>query len=391
MKRFAFFLNNYNDVDHQAPLIDRLLENGHITYVFCFSDYDIRNNVRILHFRNRDNYRDLSTLFQRVNCGSYKFIGSALQYLILNPFLVFIILLVYRIDACIFTWMNPVGKRLVMRIIRASRVLGKPVYCFPHGQNIFLNYDVNHYLRDFWDKNRSWPDFQPRNIFDHYVVQTNRHKELHIKWGMDEAKVLALGSMRFDPTWILKNIDYYDNAIGIRNSTTDTKIVFFLPHWHYNVRKDSCLQLIDDMGSIGDTTIVVKGHTRGDVIGDKWHAKLSLHNNLYINSTEESVPLIEWADVVINFGSSIGVEAIVRGKTVIYPAHLHSNQTVFDNTKAVHSADCHDTVINLIKTHQRGQLQRIKMEDQQAFIIDEVFTTRPPFDVVQEYYRLLMG
>ena len=46
--------------------------------------------------------------------------------------------------------------------------------------------------------------------------------------------------------------------------------------------------------------------------------------------------LIRTSEIVINFGSSIGFEALRQKKLVINPTYLHDNRTFFDGSKAVY-------------------------------------------------------
>ena len=38
-------------------------------------------------------------------------------------------------------------------------------------------------------KTGNWPDHSDRNKFDSYVVQTNRHNELNLKWGLNKKTI----------------------------------------------------------------------------------------------------------------------------------------------------------------------------------------------------------
>ena len=56
-----------------------------------------------------------------------------------------------------------------------------------------------------------------------------------------------------------------------------------------------------------------------------------------------SVSLIEACDVVVDVGSSIGIEVLMQGKTLVNPTYIHELTTLFDTVEGAavvaHSAD----------------------------------------------------
>ena len=87
-----------------------------------------------------------------------------------------------------------------------------------------------------------------------------------------------------------------------------------MPHWHYNVDIEMTVELIQQIGKEENTLLAVKAHTRGDGLSQEVIDSLRANSKIDLNAQASSSSLIDWSDIVINFGSSIGLEAIVRKK-----------------------------------------------------------------------------
>ena len=57
MKTFLFLINYYNDVDHTAPLMKELLEQGHGVSVVCLTQYKLTTDLRIKQLANYRGFR----------------------------------------------------------------------------------------------------------------------------------------------------------------------------------------------------------------------------------------------------------------------------------------------------------------------------------------------
>ena len=253
MKRFLFLINYYNDVDHTASLITEMLDNGHAVSLLCLTQYSIQNDIRIRKLLESKHFkihkfcllpRNAGTSNQKT--GAISFYKKVFREIVFN--LLFAILFLNRccIDTVIFTWGRPRAKGFQRQLFKAARFLSIPTVCIPHGQNIYINYDVNTQLRKQYNEVGKWPDFSERNEFSAYVVQSKRHRQQHVDWGMTPDKILAWGSLRFDPLWISTNSKLYAPCSSHETSDTDRtlSIVFFLPHWRYNVDESLTVELI---------------------------------------------------------------------------------------------------------------------------------------------------
>lgn len=390
-----YFLSFYNDVDHAGPVINSQLKDGVPVHVICNSQFDIRNDVRFRYFTRFSNfhYHPLRALPRTLGTANETRVPLKLwqkisREILFNRWWAVLFLAFHRIRCVVFTWGRPKAKGIQRRVFEACEFSKVRAVCVPHGQNIYKNYDVNSMLRKQFEETGRWPNFSDRDDFDRYIVQTERHLLQHRAWGMGPDKLVAAGSPRFLPTWISFNRSLIqDSNKSIVSNPCETCIVFFLPHWRYNVDYDATISLILRLAAIEDVEILVKGHTRGDAVEESTISKVRENLKLHWNSPEESPILIDRADVVINFGSSIAIEAIATATPVIYPRYLHSNETIFDDRNIACVAESDDQVIEFIERQKKGLLRTPSSYAVQRFLNTEVFNNMQFDEHVIRFYR----
>jgi len=387
---YLFVLNNFNDVDQTMPLLVRLLDGGDNIRVLCLSDYALKDDERIDYLKRYSEFKILEIVVLKYFRHRSSVLVRIAKRLILNHVIALAILRRNRIDACIYGWCDPRYKGFQTRVFSSARMLGIPNICVPHGQNIFLNWDVNTHLVAYHAKTGCWPDFSPRNKYDSYIVQSEHHRELKIAWGMEPKKVLALGSMRFSPAWIQRHLEICSPYNGFSNNVLPAiRIVFFVPHWHYNVDIKKTVGLIQEIGNEEGTLLAVKAHTRGDGLSREVIDSLSTNSKIDLDAQAPSSSLIDWSDIVINFGSSIGLEAIVRKKIVINPLFLHTNKTVYDQSGVVYDAPTSMQVLSVIKDVKNGTLVSLGSNAFEPFMLSEIFAGEKSGEPVLRYKYLL--
>ena len=155
---------------------------------------------------------------------------------------------------------------------------------------------------------------------------------------------------------------------------------------------ESTVHLIDQLAKLKNIVLAVKGHSRGDTLQQSSQINTNLRN-VDVNSPAASSTLIKWCDIVINFGSSIGLEAIASGKPMINPAFLHNNQTVFDNHSAVLTANNISEVLDIVKDNKTVKSKLPDLDSRKKLLMTEVFaddmSTNPVTRYRNELVRLL--
>merc|ERR1711991_158094 len=94
------------------------------------------------------------------------------------------------------------------------------------------------------------------------IVQTKRHRRMLIQMGHDQKKIFSWGSARFDPKWAKLNRSIQEK-FNPKLKKNIIKVVFFLPHWSYNVDIPETIRSLKEIVADKSLFIVVKGHTRG--------------------------------------------------------------------------------------------------------------------------------
>ena len=395
-----FFLNFYNDVDHAAPLIKDLLDKDCKVHVICNSDYAIDRDVRFRFLQEHSlfHYHKLGLLprtggLSNAERRPLNLSKRLFREIIFNKFWALGFLLIHGISCVVYTWGRPTAKGVQRRFFEGSRIAGIRSICIPHGQNIFLNYDVNTSLRKNFREHQRWPDFSDRNAFDLYIVQTEHHLDQHIAFGMDRKTLRAYGSLRFSPDWIEFNrkLLSLDKPSQVK-SGSKTHLVFFLPHWRYNTSYESTLSLILRLSEINRLVLTVKGHTRGDDLDNETISLLKNKDNIiWARPNDESPALIESSDLVVNFGSSIAYEAILTGIPVIYPKYLHSNTTVFDSFAVVNVAESESEAVALVHRGSTSSLSPPAPDELSRFADEEIYNHGDCSIVRQRYLSAVIN
>ena len=388
-KTFLFYLNTFNDTDHIAPIIYKFLEKGEIVKVVYLSDFGFENDYRIKFLKKYKNfYICRSTKWMHLkNKISNKFLIIFLRLFLPKFFKKYICELLSpelkNVACVVYEWGEPNRQSFL-----GAKALSIPTVCIPHGLNIFKNYDVNNHIKNIKEETGRWPNHTHRNRFDAYIFQSLRHFKMACAWGHDPKKTFIWGSARFDPKWSKINLELMDaykpKIIGNRI----LKIIFFMPHWSYNVNIDKTIECIKRILIDNSILLVIKGHTRGTgSLSSKNIESLKEYKNIVINANAHSPSLIQWSDIVINFGSSIGIEAIIQKKNIINPIFLHSNSTIFDNNNLTNIASNIDEVLALIESEKSKKINLPKENFIRDFMNLEVYANTEKKDVLETYYQ----
>ena len=389
---FLFHLRSYNDTDHITPVIDYFIKKKERVHVLYLSEFDYDKDYRIQHLKK-------SPLFSvsRVNI-----VYKIRKHILFNRYLIFLVekfkiisfihyLLrtiwvnnyLLKAKACIFEWSDSGVINL-----RESKLNRIPSICLPHGYTTYTNMDLNEHIESIKYKTGNWPDHSDRNKFDSYVVNSNRHKDLNLAWGLNNKTLTLLGNARYCKEWSEFNLSLLKRFSVKKCSRNQLKVLFFLPQWKYKVNYLETMKVIKTISNNRNIFLVIKAHTRGSgSLFRKDFIILEKSKNVMINSFDDSPSLVRWSDVVINVASGIGIEALVQQRPIIYPFYLHRNKTIYDNPELVNLASGCEEVLSLLINHQKGKkLFFPKKEFLRQFLINEVYGGRESNDVLEMYF-----
>lgn len=353
---YIFHLSEWNDVDHIVPVIYKFLAIGYQVRCIGVSDYGFEHDYRIQFLKrqfdfsierpsryDRIRYR---MLFGRIGLKIGRIIGRRLFSLIIIHF--FPSRIVDQKNGRnigIFEWRGQAHFNYFDFILA-----GFPVCALPHGGPFtFLNDDFTKGIRE-----RGQANYVSRNEFSSIVFASQHHASWAMRHGFSREKISVLGSTRFCPEWQRINLQLLQPFKPKGSESKRLKVVFFIPHWTYNVNADEVYRALFCLASDSEIYLVVKAHTRG-----AWSIRAQFFeslSNVELNSSEPSPSLVRWSDVVVNVSSSIAFEAVIQGRPVIHARWCHDNQTIFDNELVFHVANDIDQFSELIEESKSGSL-----------------------------------
>ena len=108
-----------------------------------------------------------------------------------------------------------------------------------------------------------------------------------------------------------------------------------------------------------------------------------------IADTANSVSLIRWSDVVISFGSSIGLEALIQRKLFINPSYLQTNETIFEDSDAGVEALNIKQVFSELEFYRDFRNPPVVLDKNHAVYRTAIYGDGEAFDVLERYASLL--
>ena len=392
---YLFVFRAYPDVDHMVPLAWKLLEDGERVEAVISPGYD---HERDHHLRFIGRYPKLRvTRFGRLRSS----VPYALFFLLRRRVKVVHVEWGYGLPDGYDRLRSLAGLRAVLRsvgrsflrgkdpqqartsLIVAARLLGRSTVCLPHGLNVKLDTIINPDMQNGLD----WED---RNRFTAYVLNTANH----LNWHLDNAKgdpavFHAWGSLRWAPEWVEINRDLAPAFEWPEPAEGRVRVTFMVPKWKNRVDKDAAVGLVKRLQSLEHVSLAVKGHPRPeDGAADPLHADPEVDwTRIHDVSKVDSVPLIGQSDVVIDVGSSIGIEVLMQGKVLLNPTYVHELTTIFDETPgSCVVALGEDEVAGYLEAHAAGRGHAIPPDAYDEVMRRAVFAGRDePFDVIGLY------
>ena len=359
MKKYLFIIRSYNDIDHFTPIIDHILENG-LAKVYLYSSVSLKlifpnenleylkkeyglEPLYLLEPKGKLLIKIIERVYTVLKLFNTKFIlpkifGLIMKHTIkrLRVCLVFVQNISFE-DRLIKLY-NEINPNLVIYdwtdpdifpynvITKNAKKRNVPVVSIPHGLYIYLSTDPT---GGGHDKIRLAENNRINNNmnFDWYVVQ-NRIKEKHIlDQGVKEDSVISMGSLRYEEYWLKKQKRVF-NANKYNLKGDGIKIVIFPSKLHYKGVLTAYSEIIEQVCQLSNR-VVLKPHTRHM----KLHAlKASIKNSgiKVVRDQFSSSDLINWCDIGIVWGSSIGIQLVVENKTLFYPKYAHDLETIYD-------------------------------------------------------------
>lgn len=393
---YAFVFRAYPDVDHMAPLAWKLLEEGEEVHAI------LSPGLRA----DRDHRLDLLRRYPRLrvhDAGARPWRRSlpwALWLLARHRVRVVCVEWGYGLRPGFErpwsrAWTVDLARALARSVRRrrdphqvrvnavvAARVLGRAPVCLPHGLSVKLTGAPG------WDETFDWRD---RNRFAAYVLNTEHHRRWILESaGGDPSVMQTWGSLRWAPEWAALNRRLARPYEWPRDGRP-LRVVFMVPKWGNNVDGDAVLDLVRRLQDLEQVSLVVKGHPRpedgsADPLRDDPEVDPT---RVHDGTAADSVSLIAACDVVIDVGSSIGLEAVTQDRLLVNPSYLHGVTTLFDDVPGSSAvAASADEVVDVLLRCAAGCGPRVTAAARDEVLRRAVYGSRPePFDVLGTYAR----
>jgi hypothetical protein len=413
---YLIVFRTYPDIDHMAPLAWKLLDGGEEVHAVISPGHDPAGDHRLGLLRTFAGFHVHEIWPERARGPRRAAVGGTLRSTVF-----YALWLIARHDVRVVgvEWgyglregyddlRTPAGVRDVARSVArslrlaprrdphqtrtnflvAARLLGRATVCLPHGLSIKLDAAANDELRRaLEDGGLDWRD---RNRFTAYVLNTEHHRRIHLEHARgDPAIVQDWGSLRWAPEWFEINralvAPYrWPGAAGGR-----LKVVFMVPKWRNRVDAGAVVDLVRRLHAHPAVSLAIKGHPRPrDGSADPLRADPSIDwARIHDVDDVDSVALIAAADVVVDVGSSIGIEVVLQGKALVNPFYLHEVRTLFDDIPAacVRAASAGE-VVAYLEAHAAGAPHRACAEAVAELMRRAVYGDRAePYDVLSHY------
>lgn len=406
--RTLFFIRAYNDLDHFTPIISEFVKKGENPIIVSYCGLNLSNDYRIhylksigsIDIREIPDRRFISvstaaTYFGKILRRIYNYVrqrNNWIARLHRHFFFDFSDELKFlhenNVAACVFEWGTPyIRGDLVLRFFLAAKSIGIKTVAIPHGANVFVNSDVTIGYRQQFARG-NLPDNSDRNLFDYYVLQNPIRRDGWIRWGYDPIKTQAWGSPRFYPEWAKKNASLCQAYSPEFDHGGRLKIAFMQFQKDYNINKEEIEKALKVLSRNPELCVVVKDSTRA---GKEYFNRSKLSGQLgdslmeWCGNEVHSPSLIDWADCVIVFGSSIGLEVLIQDKFLINPLFFHSNSTLYEYFGASHDVRTIDELNQVLKAIKNGEL----VNDKKAIdllLSEVVYAGGKEFNVPEYYY-----
>jgi hypothetical protein len=193
-----------------------------------------------------------------------------------------------------------------------------------------------------------------------------------------DAKARILGSIRYAPEW-LKHTERFSRPVDGDTEKRKT-VVFFTKKQEHNVWMDEFWRTLTFLGEFPEIRVLVKPHTRGMKLSRR---RGRLPGNVRIVDDAASGALIDAADAILFYGgTSIVLEALMKGKVVACVDYLDANRNVYEYLGACHVTRCRDELKQFLEAVVKQEAEPKPVDR----ALEEMVYARDPVTPVSKRY-----
>jgi len=276
------------------------------------------------------------------------------------------------------------------QICGLARKEGYKTISLPHGDEphyckMIRRDELNYDATDIYSR--------AKDLFDYVVVPNQLCAERYLPH-MAADRVPVLGSPRFNDEWI-RCLHNMIPAHKVSGANDKIKILFFLRHFLYPLFWDEIVRTLDLITQFPNIYLIVVHHTRGENLNNlikRYPGLRPRHDgNLEIVAGDiHSSALLQWADVVLDVGTSIVFEAVKMNKPVLELEYLHATYTTISHYMKGTVMLCRDHLYNTISMFSNNADYQFYDEGERQEFIQEVIDIRDP-DILDRYVDFLIS
>lgn len=395
MKKAVFFLRHNNDLDHITPILHKwILTKNIATDIIITSDESFLNDYRIkylkeiskgrqdIHFHHINNYfrgsfwHWFNNFYSRhsTKLDNYTFIQNRIDTVCEEMYKHFLYgdVLSEPQLLCCFDWTSNYFTNKMVSLFKPFH----STVALPHGDEPYWNIiqkdqEINY--------KATLVDNLHEEIFD-YVAVPNELCSRRYSFMSDRVK--TLGSPRYCSEWIpihdsiKPKLNLGISPVLVQSGAVfPLKVVLFLRNKHWPINWEELRVLVKLIAQF-KPILIIKGHSRGAFQEQMFYDNPNIIVDL--ENKHSASTLIDWADLVLDVGTSTVWEAIQKQKPLLMLDYICGNQTTISQYMPGLAINCRDDLFehmrkftknhqrNLYKEHQRQKFIRemIEKDDQ---------------------------
>jgi len=356
LKDHIFIFRSDNDLDHLVPILNLLLSNTNDNEINLFSRDPLRdfsNDFRIKYLKEKSNVllTDLiifnESWFKVLIIKSLRKIYWKLllnKSVFLKKYINFISIVIHKL---ILRIKNNKEKKLCLKTLFAknfktitcdnnvdefvkkcklySQLNGLELICFFHA--------IPHINSELFSSNLSLQKKQLKrtdlNLFDTILIPNKVLKDRYVKWGVDDDKILIIGSIRFFRSWVNSVTSLEMNSVPSqkKNTLKRKNILLIASKMQEHINSFEIFVLLRSIVNDDRFKLTIKPHTRNGRTG----LPKDIERKSNVDFQSSTVSLIENADLILFWSTSVIYHAVGREKPILFLKYVYSLPFDFEN------------------------------------------------------------
>lgn len=230
----------------------------------------------------------------------------------------------YDPDIVAFDWWNVPPRRKpfdhfgYQATIAWKQSKGVPLISLPHGMMLY--------------EGRSQALFTWATPYDRIFMENDRRKAKFLKGGHPDSQIAVCGAPRYEPQWVDRLLVELRGPEPQKRDDGLAHVVFFDKRHAFYFDFTEHLQWLTHLADHPRVRLTIQPHPRGQKLASL--RPLMGHPRIAIDAETPASLLIDRHDIVSTITSSVMVEAVIRGREILYPKFLSTVTTRFQEAGA---------------------------------------------------------